>query len=134
MCLPVSNVMPGSKSHKRRSWVYLAASQTLVITQGKEVDSYAVEVQPGEGASCSFILAHKAEDSFYEVRLLPGGRMTCSGQWCGKQATCKHRDAIAGVLAHILPDEPQADERTDATDSDAIIQEMEAYFASQFDA
>ena len=100
MCLPTSNTMPATKSHAKRAWIFSPLSRTLVITQGRKADTYAIEEQPQERTSDRvFILCHQGSGEVYEVRVMASGFTTCSGQWCGRGAACKHRDSVMGLLA-----------------------------------
>jgi hypothetical protein len=100
MCLPVSNTMVATKSHKRRAWIFSPASGTVVITQGREADSYKVEEQTEERAGNRvFLLCHSVRGDVYEVRIFASGFSVCSGHFCGKHKACKHRDAVHGILA-----------------------------------
>jgi hypothetical protein len=134
MCLPVSNSMMPSKSYKRRAWTYFAPSATLVIVQDKFADSYTLEEQVTEHAGQRvFMLAHKNRTEVYEV-LVSKIRVTCSGMHCGKHASCKHRDAVQGLIESGELDTQHGDDNADqGHDYDAYIQEMEAYFEGEQD-
>lgn len=34
----------------------------------------------------------------YDVAVLLGGSLRCSGEWCGRHDTCKHRQIIQGLI------------------------------------
>jgi hypothetical protein len=134
MCLPVSQSMAASKTYKKRAWTFFAPSSTLVITQDKHADSYTLEEQASEKHGVRvFMLAHKNRTEVYEVTI-GQGMPRCSGTYCGKKATCMHRDAVLGLIASGELDVQPADENADqGHDLDAYIQEMEAYHEGRED-
>jgi hypothetical protein len=107
VCLIISSALPASKSHKARGYHWLPAAPgsfhrgTLTILQGRrDADSYAVDEDTTEalGTARRFLLAKlDADGDVYAVTIGRRGN-TCSGMFCGKHPTCKHRDAVADLL------------------------------------
>lgn len=105
-CGPVSAALPPSKSHPKRSYHWLPAAPgsfhrgTLTVLQSREADSYQLDEDTSTPFPCrSFLLLNIASGDVYEVTVAPGNAALCSGQWCGRHPSCKHRSAVLDLLA-----------------------------------
>lgn len=108
MCT-VSALLPPSKSFAKpgsRRYHWLPARPgafhlgTLTLVQGRrDADSYQLDEEPtGVPGVRRFLLAKlDAEGDVYAVEIGWAG-VTCSGVWCGRCATCKHREAVVDLL------------------------------------
>ena len=133
--LILTDNLPRTKTHKSRGYTFVADATgehlgKLNITQGRESDTYLVDqVHQQDPALTVLLLAHVTEPSEYEVAILPNGQAHCSGMYCGKHSSCKHRDAVKAVLAEIESRLVDAEEPQDQPfDMDAYAQELDAYF------
>jgi hypothetical protein len=118
--LPVAGGLPASKTHaaRRFAWVpsrdcTLPALGTLTIAQGRDLDSYSVDVEDGgEGFHEVLFVNKDATGEVYAVTCSPAGRVvdcTCPGRLFGRRrgVECKHMDATRELIAvdvlHIQP-------------------------------
>lgn len=134
--LVITNNLSATKSHKSRGYTFVATPDSdhlgkLNITQGRESDTYLVDqVHQQDPTLTVLLLAHVTQPAEYEVAILPNGQAHCSGMYCGKHSTCKHRDAAKAVLAEIETLlVPVGEAQDQPIDQDAYAQELDAYYA-----
>jgi hypothetical protein len=102
--MQIAKQLPATRSHRYRCYAFVPATNSeawgrLTITQGKESTTYDVEEQIQEFPDPLriFLLCNRL-DGIYEVAVRDDGLAFCSGPFCGKHKSCKHRDAMLDLI------------------------------------